>query len=87
MAAGSTHQAVQESGSTSRHTYASIGLSAPGVSVKWMAKQLGHSQAMFEKVYARWIESDAEEEPMQRLDEAAERGCPEVVPAEERSRI
>jgi hypothetical protein len=52
-----------------------------------MAKQLGHSQAMFEKVYARWIESDAEEEQMQRLDEAAERGCPEVVPAEERSRI
>ena len=63
-----------------RHTYASIGLSTPGVSVKWLAHQLGHSQSVFERVYARWIESEAEEEQAQRMDAAMDERCPEVGP-------
>lgn len=63
-----------------RHTYASIGLSVPGVSVKWMAHQLGHSQAMFERVYARWIELESEDAQMDQFDAVADAGCPEVVP-------
>jgi integrase len=51
-----------------RHTYASIALVTPGVSLKWVANQLGHSVSMLEKVYARWIESDADAAQMAALE-------------------
>jgi integrase len=42
-----------------RHTYASLGLSA-GVDPAFLAKQLGHTLAVFYSTYAAWISSDAD---------------------------
>ena len=42
-----------------RHTYASIGLTN-GSNPAFLAKQLGHTKAVFFSTYARWIESDGD---------------------------
>lgn len=57
-----------------RHTYASIGLSTPGVTAEWLANQLGHSLSMFERVYARWIHTASDAEQLQRMAESMRRG-------------
>lgn len=42
-----------------RHTYASIGVSE-GAKPAFLAKQLGHTLAVFYSTYAAWIDSDAD---------------------------
>jgi integrase len=42
-----------------RHTYASIGLTN-GANPAFLAKQLGHTKAVFFSTYAKWMESDGD---------------------------
>jgi integrase len=57
MPTGKTGQAGGERPYQSRHTYASMMLSA-GENPMWVAKQLGHKdRTMIAKVYGRWMPS------------------------------
>jgi integrase len=49
-----------------RHTYASIGLTNR-LSPAFLAKQLGHTLAVFYSTYAAWIDSDSDRESVERV--------------------
>jgi integrase len=42
-----------------RHTFMSIAVGTPGISLKWLADYCGTSVAMIEKHYSRWMHGDA----------------------------
>ncbi len=48
-----------------RHTYASIGLSE-GAKPGFLAKQLGHTLAVFYSNYAAWIDTDTDRETLEQ---------------------
>jgi len=56
-----------------RHTYATMLLMA-GVNPTFVAAQLGHSVMMTLTVYSRWIEGDASQAELQKLDASAQSG-------------
>lgn len=47
-----------------RHTYASLGLTAGGKPAL-LAKQLGHTLAVFHSTYAKWITSDKDRDAIE----------------------
>lgn len=49
-----------------RHTYASVGLTS-GAPPAFLAAQLGHSMAVFEKAYAKWMHSDEDRARVEAL--------------------
>ncbi len=50
-----------------RHTYASLGLMA-GAKPGFLSKQLGHSLKMFFETYAKWIESESDDDELAKLE-------------------
>lgn len=60
-----------------RHTYASIGLTN-GLEPAFLAKQLGHTLAVFYSTYATWIDSDTDREKVERVFAEPKSG-PKVV--------
>ena len=52
-----------------RHTFATIGLMA-GANPAYMARQLGHGLQMFFKVYAKWIDGQADDREHAKIEEA-----------------
>lgn len=49
-----------------RHTYASLAL-MDGASPAFIAQQLGHSEAVLRKHYARWIEGEYDQREMEKM--------------------